>query len=88
MVRCGARAIARINLGPTAPRSRSVTVFSLLLATRRTDIGATAVLAQTKESDLAQREVTSSHMAAFVMFAISRAFALSRVLYCPHRREL
>jgi hypothetical protein len=29
--------MARINLGPTAARSRSVTVFSLLLATRRTE---------------------------------------------------
>ena len=78
--------MARINLGPTAARSRSVAVFSLLLARRPNRCNGRPC--PNERARLAQRPVSSSHMAAFVIFAISRAFALSRVLYCPHRREL
>jgi len=53
--------MARISLGPTAARSRSVAVFSLLLATRRTESVQRPSLPKRKSQTRSTRGVAQSH---------------------------
>jgi hypothetical protein len=53
--------MARISLGPTAARSRSVTVFSLLLTTRRAESVQRPSLRKRKSQTRSTRSNVQSH---------------------------